>query len=240
MKKLSAAAILSISFILCLSTPKSYAQGANLYGESNGAAGWASGVGGYGSVTAQAASYGLALGYSNEVHQGFGFSFGFDNTSIGYGGFTQGVKAQAHGSWSTAMGYEAKTYGFGSWAQGYQTESHGDWAQVSGYLAKAYGLGSYSRGNLSEAFGPWSLSMGLHTQAWTPYEMVVGAYNHIWGDPAVWVATDPLFTIGNGSSHTVRRNAMVVLKNGAVLIKPAGDLSMGTFTAGIKPDSSVP
>jgi hypothetical protein len=64
-----------------------------------------------------------------------------------------------------------------------------------------------------------------------------------------WVDTDPLFEVGNGVSGAPS-DALVVYKNGntvvsgtlaisgssnAVLVNPAGDLSMGSFTNGPQP-----
>ena len=81
---------------------------------------------------------------------------------------------------------------------------------------------------------------------------VIGAYNLGGGegDENTWVATDPLFEVGNGTSYSTPSDALEVLKNGntivsgtlsvsgtsnTVLINPAGDLSMGEFTNGPQP-----
>lgn len=59
-----------------------------------------------------------------------------------------------------------------------------------------------------------------------------------------WVAEDPIFVVGNGTSSTARRNAFFVYKDGSVEVgdhltinadgtilmsQPQGDISMGQF-----------
>ncbi len=54
--------------------------------------------------------------------------------------------------------------------------------------------------------------------------MAIGRYNVATGTPGSWIATEPVFAIGNGTSPTARSNAMTVYKNGNM------DLS-GNFSA---------
>jgi len=53
----------------------------------------------------------------------------------------------------------------------------------------------------------------------------LGRFNTGLGSATTWVATDPLFEVGNGSSTTARSNALTVLKNGNTSI--SGSLSTG-------------
>jgi hypothetical protein len=65
--------------------------------------------------------------------------------------------------------------------------------------------------------------------------MTIGRFNLVEGSFDTWVATDPIFVIGNGTSSTSRSNALVVRKNGDVEIAGKvtmprqGDISMGVF-----------
>ncbi len=81
------------------------------------------------------------------------------------------------------------------------------------------------------------------TAATSVYQFTAGAYGVTGGNPHTWVATDDLFTVGNGQSAAAPSNAFSVKKNGdtsvagkllvagAIIVQPQGDLSMGSFTA---------
>jgi hypothetical protein len=64
---------------------------------------------------------------------------------------------------------------------------------------------------------PFSAACGSSVTAQSYNSFVLGAYN-VTGtyNPNIWVATDPLFVIGNGTSATATSNAVTVLKNGNV------------------------
>ncbi len=63
--------------------------------------------------------------------------------------------------------------------------------------------------------------MGSVTNAKSYSSLAIGQYNDGIGSSNMinWVATDPLFYIGNGSSNANRHNAMVVYKNGNMVLK---------------------
>lgn len=59
---------------------------------------------------------------------------------------------------------------------------------------------------------------------------MVGQHNVIEGSTNLWIATDPLFVVGNGSSAANPNNAFTIYKNGNVIISKAqGDILMGEF-----------
>ena len=66
--------------------------------------------------------------------------------------------------------------------------------------------------------GKYSTAFGVSTTAKSYALFVVGRYNRISSSysPNTWVATDPLFVIGNGQDAQKVNNAMTVLKNGNV------------------------
>ncbi|MBW6478512.1 MAG: tail fiber domain-containing protein, partial [Bacteroidales bacterium] len=66
------------------------------------------------------------------------------------------------------------------------------------------------------ASGNYSLALGLFTRAEAFNSTALGRYNIGGGTPSVWVATDPLFEIGNGPSGANRNNALTILKNGRI------------------------
>jgi len=138
------------------------------------------------------------------------------------------------GKYSVAMGYATQAKGnYGATALGESTTASGtDGATALGFYSKAYGsdgataLGSWTiasgnygaaaLGNLSIAKADVSFAANSYTFANAFAESVFGQYN----DTATaqtktsWVATDRLFEIGNGTSGTIRSNAITVLKNG--------------------------
>lgn len=97
--------------------------------------------------------------------------------------------------------------------------------------------GTVSLGGAVVGTGVKSFAVGNGTQATSFVQTVVGQYNVLPSSPnaTAWAAADPLFVIGNGTAAGTRSNAMTVLKNGAVLIKSSGDLSMGSYTTGPQP-----
>jgi len=63
-----------------------------------------------------------------------------------------------------------------------------------------------------------STSSGYQTRADAVDSFAIGTFNPGGGDPVNWVGTDPVFEIGNGSSHAAESDAMRVLKNGNTTI----------------------
>ncbi|MCK5839198.1 MAG: tail fiber domain-containing protein, partial [Bacteroidales bacterium] len=63
--------------------------------------------------------------------------------------------------------------------------------------------------------GNGSTAIGYYTVAESYVSVAMGSYNVGGGNPTSWVATDPLFEIGNGI-FTSNSNALTVLKNGNV------------------------
>ena len=80
----------------------------------------------------------------------------------------------------------------------------------------ASGSASTAMGYQTTASGTGSTAMGYGTVATGFFSTAMGIYNIGGGDSIFWVATDPLFEIGNGSSSSNKSNALTVLKNGNV------------------------
>ena len=122
-----------------------------------------------------------------------------------------------------------------------------------GISSSAFGYNTQANGDYSSAFGYGSIAQSYNS-------FVIGQYNVVSGTPGSWVATEPLFVIGNGVYNDgnyggpktltpinvvgiVRHNALTVLKNGNVGIGPAtpinkfdvqGGVAIGNSYAGIK------
>ncbi|HDH99206.1 MAG TPA: hypothetical protein ENF68_00790, partial [bacterium] len=141
--------------------------------------------------------YSAAVGYDTEASGNFSAAMGCCNI--------------ASGGYSTAMGLASKASGFFSTAMGQGTTA-------SGYISTAMGKGTTASGAISTAMGEGttasgvgSTAMGEFTRAQAFVSVAIGRYNVGGGTPDSWVATDPLFEIGIGTSGA-RANALTVLK----------------------------
>ena len=97
-------------------------------------------------------------------------------------------------------------------------------------------------GNWNSAIGYNSFVSGYRNNAKTYSEVALGRFNNSEdGDSFLWDSNDMLFTLGNGTSDTNRKNAVTVLKNGNVGIgvdAPIYDLQLLNNSAA-KPGSST-
>ncbi|MTE26330.1 tail fiber domain-containing protein [Winogradskyella ouciana] len=118
----------------------------------------------------------------------------------------------ATGPYSFAVGEGSKALGYSSIAMGYYTTASEFFATAMGYS--------------TTASGSYSTAMGRGTKANAHRSMAIGSYNIGGGDLYNWVATDPLFEIGNGTDDANRANALTVLKNGNTQI--SSKLTLGT------------
>jgi hypothetical protein len=118
---------------------------------------------------------------------------------------------------------------------------------ASGLYSTAFGNGNTASGSYSTASGygttasgAYSASFGLHTTATATNSFVIGTFN-VGGGSGSWVATDPLFEIGNGGNGswgnpavTHTSDALVVYKDGSATFQgpvtgaAGGDIPMYT------------
>jgi hypothetical protein len=110
--------------------------------------------------------------------------------------------------WNEAnLGQYSTAFGRNSTASGQYATSLGVGNTVTGNLG-ATALGSNNLVSGSNATG-----IGFVLTAQSYGSLVVGRYNTVSGNPTTWVATDPLFVIGNGTS-SAPNDALVIKKNG--------------------------
>lgn len=121
----------------------------------------------------------------------------------------------ALGTYSFAAGRDTRAQGGISTAMGTNTVASGDSSTALGAYTNATGLAATSMGYYSNATGLYSLAAGFDTRANAYMSSAIGAFNLGGGNATTWVATDPLFEIGNGTNG-LRANAVTVLKNGNV------------------------
>jgi hypothetical protein len=157
-------------------------------------------------------------------------AMGYSTKASGNQSTAMGNVTVASGSMSTAMGASTTASGNQSTAMGQSTTASGDYSTAMGNSTTANGIGSITMGQSTTAGGDQSTAMGYFTTAsgtastamgdYTtaqPYaSLAIGQYNVVNGDSNNWVATEPLFIIGNGTDEANRSNALTVLKNGNV------------------------
>ena len=120
-----------------------------------------------------------------------------------------------------------------STAVGKSTIASSDASFASGMSSGATGYVSTAMGYNSVATGDFSTSIGDYTTAYSAHELTVGRWNTSYaGDVTNWVATDRLFTIGNGTASGSRSDALIVLKNGNTTLNGAISIVDGTEAAG--------
>ncbi len=119
----------------------------------------------------------------------------------------------AVGGASVAMGFNTTAFGFAATAMGWGTSASQAHSTAMGLNTGAHGEGS--------------TALGEQTIAEAKGSLVLGRYNQVGGDRHIWIPSDPLFTIGNGTDGN-RNNAFEVLKNGNTTID--GDLTINNAT----------
>ena len=155
----------------------------------------------FGSFTTASGEGSLAVGTFNTASQKGSMAIGDNNMATGSGAIALGIGATASNTNSVALGPNTSG-GFSSVAMGNNTAA-------SAYNSFSAGEWSVASGQRSTAMGEWALADSYGSFA-------IGRYNLGGGNGAAWVATDPLFMVGNGSSSGSRSNAFEVKKNGHV------------------------
>lgn len=138
------------------------------------------------------------------------------------------------GLYSAAFGTATKAAGDCSFAVGSGTVAQGSSSVAMGIGAKAWANNSVAIGTNATVTsgGTYSLSMGFNSTANSYYSVAIGTnvntysygetvlgFNNTSYTPAgssSWVATDRLFSLGNGRLPSERSNAITVLKSGNV------------------------
>jgi hypothetical protein len=154
----------------------------------------------------------------------------WDTDSIGNYSFAFGVNTKATATYSTAIGYINIASGQSSTALGYRVEATGTRSTAIGHETKATsanstamgsrtiasGLNSTAMGNNTRAYGTASSANGDFVSAYSYAEVAIGRWNTSYTPEGItaWNSNDRLFVIGNGINQSIRKDAMVVMKNG--------------------------
>lgn len=178
----------------------------------------------------------------------YSFASGLNTQAKGYASVAMGSYSTASGYYSIALGNNATAAGTSSMALGGGTASGANSTSMG--PSASTGFMSTAMGN-SSAIGSYSTSLGFSTVACSYGSIAAGLFNVVNSTASTqgWIATDPLFEIGNGrpsktiyndegdiviSEPEIRSNALTVYKNGnmdvqgVVTCAPGGDIPMFT------------
>ncbi len=186
-------------------------------------------------LTTASGNYSLAAGPFSSATTLGSTALGYSTLANGTESTALGVLTTASGPYSVAMGLYSIASGNASTTMGHQNTASGDRSLATGFA--------------TVASGKFSSSFGAVTSAVAYSSFAVGANNIGGGTSTSWVATDPLFEVGNGGdgsgygdpTKTTPSDALIVYKNGNAALHGAlraaagGDITMGGFTAGTAP-----
>lgn len=153
---------------------------------------------------------------------------GLNSSSFGYNTVATGSYSFAAGNGARAEGESSFAFGELSFATGEKSIVLGSSNRATGSAATAFGAFTLSAGNTSfasgvntRATGDLSFTTGYGTVAQSFSSMAIGQFNDsvISSDKNSPTSSDPLFYIGNGSSDLNRHNALVVYRNGNLVMK---------------------
>jgi len=182
---------------------------------------------GKGATAVASGSYAIgSQGFDDEMNPTrYTIANGVSSFAIGMGAQTSerlaiaiGTDVTASGVRSVALGSGSEATAFGSVALGTASYAYGTYSFAANFHALASGSGSVALAYGSEATGYYAVAAGMGSEAQAYNSFVIGRNNLVSGTKNSWVATDPLFVIGNGSSTMSRANALTLLKNGNIAL----------------------
>ncbi len=133
--------------------------------------------------------------------EGGGEQARWNDASVGEYSISMGYNTQASGTNAIALGKRARALGFSSVVLG-------DGGSANGAHGVALGFGNNANGDNSFVVGRYNVANTFGGVA-------VGLFNSsLPGSVTTWVATDPVFEVGNGTDFAARSNALTILKNG--------------------------
>jgi hypothetical protein len=137
------------------------------------------------------------------------------------------------GTFSTAIGYNCVASGSVSFSLGSYTRASNTCSVAIGHGAFSTAYAATALGYSTLASGYATTAMGDNTIAQAYVSTAIGQYNVGSGTGNSWEETEPIFEIGIGRTHTARKNAMTVLKNGYVGIgTPTPDAGLHIYDEG--------
>lgn len=172
---------------------------------------------------------------------------GGDDISIalqanGEAAHAEGCATKAYGKCSHAEGWATQAGGVAAHAEGNYTIAKGSYSHAEGNNTEAIGNSSHAEGNATEAIGDSSHAGGYKSSASAPFSFCHGRELRTVGiEPQAAFGcfnetnSTMLFSIGNGSSDTDRKNAFSINKSGTMAFNSnVLPVHMQDFIFGIK------
>lgn len=150
-----------------------------------------------------------AEGCATKAYGNYSHAEGNNTEASGIGSHAEGVQTRANGTYSHVEGSNSKATGYASHAEGNYSIAKGSYSHVEGNNTEASGTCSHAGGYKSSASAPYSFCHGreLRTVGIEP-QAAFGCFNE--------TNSAMLFSIGNGSSDTDRKNAFSINKSGTM------------------------
>ena len=124
------------------------------------------------------------------------------------GAFRVGATNESSKWDETNLGFYSAVFGFENIATGSQSFISGGFNEANGFYSVAMG-----HDNFAEVTNATAIGRGLKVESFN--QTSIGGYSaNVAGNANVFVTTDRLFVIGNGTADHNRSNALVMLKNG--------------------------
>ena len=188
-------------------------------------------------------AYNFDVSGSAGVKNNLTVGYGSGGTLSVWGNFNMGQGNSPSGAFATALGWYNSATANQSFASGANNSVTAGYATALGISNSVTGYNSFAEGNNNTVSAGNAAAVGDYLTVSSFNDFVVGRYNAGSGNTGAWVASDPLFEIGNGTgSGVLASNAMTVLKNGNVGIgtaSPVNALDIGSG-GGIHLTSGVP
>ncbi len=161
-------------------------------------------------------SYSFAAGSSNQASGQHSVAMGFGSIATSNESFAVGNGTQATGFNTVAMGLSSIASGGGATAIGYNNSSTGSYAVSMGAVNNGTGTSATAMGSFSTASADYSSSHGRYLKSKSFGGFATGLFNDtIYTANATDIASsNRIFEIGNGTSNSIRSNAITVLQNG--------------------------
>ena len=155
--------------------------------------------------------------------------------SLGQSSFAFGRNSNASGSYSMSGGEGSNVSNTHSFAVGLNITNSGQYAAGFGNANILSGNYGFATGNANNVTSTYGAAFGNNLQVNSFGSLVLGRYNEIAGSATTWVATDPIFVIGNGIFRVdgiTRSNAFSVAKNGNMKVGGNAEIEGNSFVAG--------
>lgn len=141
----------------------------------------------------------------------------------GFASHAEGQSTSASSENSHAEGRNTKAARFYSHAEGSGTTASGDSSHAEGSNTIAKGESSHAEGKSTNANGYYSHAEGYYTNAYNQSEHASGQYNVSSSASTTFGHSgNTLFSVGNGTSASDRKNALEIRQNGDIYIISGG------------------